>query len=56
MASFRMRIAGKTAAVTSLFESTPAYFRAYLTDAEEDFPVTVTHEAAFCGGERPLVR
>lgn len=44
MASFRMRIAGKTAAVTSLFESTPAYFRAYLTDAEEDFPVTVTHE------------
>ena len=44
MAEFRIRIAGKTAAVTSLFDSTRDYCRAYLTDAEPDFSVTVTRE------------
>lgn len=39
-----MRIAGKTGAVTSLFESTPAYFRAYLTDAPSELTITVTRE------------
>ena len=44
MADFRLKIAGHTAAVTSLFESTPQYFRAYLTEDPPEFSVTVTRE------------
>ena len=44
MANFRLKIAGHTAAVTSLFESTPQYFRAYLTEDAPEFSVTVTRE------------
>ena len=39
MAEFRMKIAGKTAAVTSLFESTPHYFKSYLTEDAPDFSI-----------------
>ena len=39
-----MKIAGHTAKVTSLFESTPQYFRAYLTEEEPEFSVVVTRE------------
>lgn len=39
-----MKIAGHTAKVTSLFESTPQYFRAYLTEEAPEFSVTVTRE------------
>ena len=31
MPEFNMRIAGHTARITALFESTPLYFKAYLT-------------------------
>jgi len=44
MAAFSMKIAGHTAAVTSLFESTPQYFRPYLTDSPPEFSITVTRE------------
>ena len=44
MAEFCMKIAGHTAKVTSLFESTPQYFRAYLTDDAPEFSVVVTRE------------
>ena len=44
MAQFNIKIAGYTAAVTSLFESTPQYFRKYLTEDTPDFSVTVTPE------------
>jgi hypothetical protein len=44
MAEFLLKIAGHTAAVTSLFESTPQYFRAYLTEEAPAFSVTVTRE------------
>jgi len=44
MAEFSMQIAGFTAAVTSLFESTPQYFRPYLTCSSPDFSVAVTRE------------
>lgn len=44
MAVFRMQIAGHTAAVTSLFESTPQYFRPYLTEDAPEFIFTVTGE------------
>ena len=44
MAIFRMQIAGHTAAVTSLFESTPQYFRAYLTEDAPEFIFAVTGE------------
>ena len=44
MAEFRIKIAGKTAAVTSLFDSTKDYCRAYLTEEEPDFSVTVSRE------------
>ena len=44
MAKFTMKIAGHTAAVTSLFESTPQYFKAYLTEDAPDFSVTVTRQ------------
>ncbi len=39
-----MKIAGQTAAVSALFDSTPQYFRAYLTEDAPDFSVTVTPE------------
>ena len=41
MASFNMKIAGAVGKIHSLFESTPQYFRAYLTEEKEDFSVTV---------------
>jgi hypothetical protein len=41
MAQFRMEIAGQVACVTCLFDSTPAYFRSYLTEKEPDFSITV---------------
>lgn len=44
MADFRLKIAGHTAAVTSLFESTPQYFRAYLTQDTPEFSVSVSRE------------
>ena len=44
MTEFRMRVAGATAAVSALFECTPAFFRPYLTDSEVDFSAVVTRE------------
>ena len=44
MAQFLITIAGQTAEVTSLFESTRDYCRKYLTEKEPDFSVTVTRE------------
>ena len=44
MAKFCMTIAGHTACVTSLFESTPQYFRAYLSDDSPEFSIQVTRE------------
>ncbi|MBQ8833355.1 MAG: hypothetical protein IJ001_00330 [Oscillospiraceae bacterium] len=44
MAEFRIRIAGRVAAVSSLFESTRDYCRAYLTEDSPDFSVAVTRE------------
>lgn len=44
MADFRIEIAGKTAEVHSLFESTRDYCRSYLTEKRADFTVTVTRE------------
>lgn len=44
MAEFLIKIAGHTARVTSLFESTPQYFRPYLTDDMPEFSITVTRE------------
>lgn len=44
MAEFCIEIAGRVAAVTSLFDSTRDYCRRYLTDREADFAVTVTRE------------
>ena len=44
MAEFCMKIAGHTAKVTSLFESTPQYFKAYLSDAPPAFSIAVTRE------------
>jgi len=42
MAVFTMQIAGHTAEITSLFESTPHQFSKYLTDAQPEFSVTIT--------------
>ncbi len=42
MAEFSIQIAGRVAAVRSLFESTRDYCRAYLTEEAPDFSVTVT--------------
>ena len=42
MAEFTMTIAGHTARVTSLFESTPQYFRPYLSEDTPSFFFTVT--------------
>lgn len=39
-----MKIAGHTASVTSLFESTPQYFLPYLTEDPAEFSITVTGE------------
>jgi len=39
-----MKIAGHTAAVTSLFESTPQYFRAYLSQDPPEFSISVSRE------------
>ena len=44
MADFSKKIAGHTARVTSLFESTPQYFRSYLTDDSPEFSINVTRE------------
>ena len=44
MAEFSMKIAGHTARVSSLFESTPQYFRSYLTDDPPEFFIHVTRE------------
>lgn len=44
MAEFCIKIAGHTARVKSLFESTPQYVRAYLTNDEPEFSVAVTRE------------
>ena len=42
MAEFSMKIAGHTGKVTSLFASTPQYFKAYLTEDPPEFSVCVT--------------
>ena len=39
-----MKIAGHTAKVTSLFESTPQYFKSYLTEDTPEFSITVSRE------------
>ena len=44
MAEFCMKIAGHTASVVSLFESTPQYFRPYLCEDAPEFTVNVTRE------------
>jgi hypothetical protein len=44
MAEFSMEIAGKTARICSLFDSTPHYFRPYLTENTPDFSIRVTKE------------
>ena len=44
MAVFRMKIAGAVAQVTSLFDSTPHYFRPYLTEEPAAFAVAVQPE------------
>ena len=44
MAQFRMQIAGHTALVTSLFESTPQYFKSYLAAEAPEFSVTIRRE------------
>ena len=44
MANFNLKIAGHTANITSLFESTPQYFRPYLTEDSAEFSVAVTKE------------
>ena len=44
MAVFKMKIAGAVAEIQSLFDSTPQYFRAYLTEEKPDFSFTVSPE------------
>jgi len=44
MAEFKIEIAGRVAAVSSLFDSTRDYCRNYLTEKDADFAVTVTRE------------
>ena len=39
-----MKIAGHTGRITSLFESTPQYFKPYLTDDAPEFSAAVTRE------------
>ena len=50
MTEFRMRVAEATAAVSALFECTPAFFRPYLTDSDPDFSAVVTPEDIFFEG------
>ena len=42
MPQFCIKIAGHTARINALFESTPQYFRAYLTEDTPEFSVAVT--------------
>ena len=44
MACFNMKIAGAVARVQSLFESTPMYFKNYLTQEKEMFSISVCWE------------
>jgi len=44
MAEFKIEIAGKVAAVTSLFESTRDYCRLYLSHKKPDFSLTIVPE------------
>ena len=44
MVEFSMKIAGHTAKIRSLFESTPQYFRAYLTEEAPELLFIVTPE------------
>ena len=44
MAEFRIEIAGKVAAVSSMFESTRDYCRCYLTEKAPDLSIAVTRE------------
>ena len=44
MAVFRMKIAGTVAQIQSLFDSTPQYFRAYLTEEQPAFSFAVSPE------------
>ena len=44
MAEFLMKIAGHTARVISLFESTPQYFKDYLTEDPPEFSIQVKRE------------
>ena len=44
MAEFKIKIAGRTALVHSLFDSTRDYCKAYLTEDEPEFAITVTRE------------
>ena len=44
MAIFNLKIAGHTGTVSSLFESTPQYFKNYLTQESSDFSFCVTRE------------
>ena len=44
MPVFHMKIAGQVAAVTSVFDSTRAYFYPYLTEEAPDFSVEITPE------------
>ena len=44
MSQFRIEIAGKTAQVDSLFDSTRDYCRSYLTASSADFAITVSPE------------
>lgn len=44
MAEFSMTIAGVTARVTALFDSTPHYFRPYLTENAPDFFIRVAED------------
>ena len=44
MAEFKMNIAGHTALVHSLFDSTKDYCKNYLTEDEPEFTITVTKE------------
>ena len=44
MAIFNLKIAGHTGTVSSLFESTPQYFKNYLTQESSEFSFCVTRE------------
>ena len=41
MPEFKLKLAGRVAAVSSIFDSTPLFFHNYLTDEEADFSVSV---------------